>query len=299
MSDAHVGGEQEVTYDQLKTLSIFKDVRYEKVDLRALPGSIVLRRFAAGEVICVQDEPGYTAFYILTAQEASGLGLPDANSLLARRANMPDDRVVSVTREGRGRDAKRDSVYIGAGELFGEMSCLYRVPRSATVRAERDCYVLEFLRNVLDKINTGSFRTQLDDVYRKRFLELHLRNLELFRNLPDSAYAELKDGVELLSFTPGELIIDEHDRPNGLFIIRSGFVKIVKNQSALLGMNSIVDWSAFMTALSTKLSPLPAWGEGRPWRGRMKRRRSRRRKRTTRSARASSIDGCWSRCSPA
>src|SRR5262245_56221285 len=35
------------------------------------------------------------------------------------------------------------------GDLFGEMSCLFRTPRSATVKAERDCYMLEFLRNIL------------------------------------------------------------------------------------------------------------------------------------------------------
>jgi Fe-S-cluster-containing dehydrogenase component/CRP-like cAMP-binding protein len=109
--------------------------------------------------------------------------------------------------------------------------------------------VLEFLRNVLDKINTGSFRNQLDEIYRKRFLELHLRNLELFRNLSDKDYAALCEGVELKSLVPGDLIIDEHDRPDGLYIIRSGFVKIVKNESTLLGKETITDWPAFTAAL--------------------------------------------------
>ncbi len=257
VSDAHVGNELEITYEQLKTISIFKDVKYERVDLRALPGTIVLRRYTAGEDICLEDDPGYTAFYVLTAKEIVDLNLPESGA-------GADDRVISVSRAGQ-----RESVFMGEGELFGEMSCLYRVPRSATVRAERPCYVLEFLRNVLDKINTGPFRNQLDEVYRKRFLELHLRNLELFRHLPDAAYAELKEGVELRSVMPGELIIDEHDRPDGLYIIRSGFVKIVKNQSALLGKEAITDWPAFWAALpvQSKLwalicSPLNS-GEGR------------------------------------
>ncbi len=237
VSDAQTGA-GEITYEQLKTISIFKDVKYERVDLRALPGTIVLRRFSAGEEICVEDDPGYTAFYVLTAKESDDLKL-------ATLPAGPSDRVVSVT-----RGKQRDGVHIGEGELFGEMSCLYRVPRSATVRAVRDCYVLEFLRNVLDKINTGSFRDRLDEIYRKRFLELQLRNLELFRNLSDAAYAELRDGVELQAVMPGALIIDEHDRPDGLYIIRSGFVKIVKNQSALLGKSSIGDWPAFGTALA-------------------------------------------------
>jgi Fe-S-cluster-containing dehydrogenase component/CRP-like cAMP-binding protein len=245
VSDAQTGA-GEITYEQLKAISIFKDVKYERVDLRALPGTIVLRRYAAGEEICVENDPGYTAFYVLTAKESDDLNLPAL-------ASGPSERVVSVT-----RGKQRDGVHIGEGELFGELSCLYRVPRSATVRAVRACYVLEFLRNVLDKINTGSFRDRLDEIYRKRFLELQLRNLELFRNLSDAAYAELRDGVELQAVMPGALIIDEHDRPDGLYIIRSGFVKIVKNQSALLGKDTIVDWPAFATALAAhaKLSAL-------------------------------------------
>ncbi len=160
--------------------------------------------------------------------------------------------MLAISRETKSPSKKASAtgtVYMGEGELFGELSCLYRIPRSATVRAECACYVLEFLRNVLDKINTGPFRNQLDDIYKKRFLELQLRNLELFRNLSEAAYAKLRDGVELKTLLPGELIFDEHDRPDGLYIIRSGFVKIVKNMSALLGEESISDWPGFHAAL--------------------------------------------------
>ena len=38
------------------------------------------------------------------------------------------------------------------GELFGEMACMTRMPRAATVRADRDLYLLEMLGNVLDMI---------------------------------------------------------------------------------------------------------------------------------------------------
>jgi Fe-S-cluster-containing dehydrogenase component/CRP-like cAMP-binding protein len=247
VSDAQTGAGNDITYEQLKTISIFKDVKYERVDLRALPGTIVLRRFAAGEDICVEDDPGYTAYYVLTDKESTILNLPPLSA-----SDAPSERVLGV-RRGAVSVAKHkqesDTVFMGQGELFGEMSCLYRIPRSATVRAERDCYVLEFLRNVLDKINTGPFRNQLDDIYKKRFLELHLRKLELFRNLSDGAYAELREGVELRTLMPGELIFDEHDRPDGLYIIRSGFVRIVKNTSALLGKDSIADWAGLWSAL--------------------------------------------------
>src|SRR5262249_16272491 len=121
VSDAHHGAEQEITYEQLKAVSIFKDVKYERIDLPALPGTIVVRRFRSGEDICVEDEPGYTAYYVLTAQEIADLKLPEAN------ATASGERVVSVRRGKAG-----NPVYMNEGELFGEMSCLYRIPRSAT-----------------------------------------------------------------------------------------------------------------------------------------------------------------------
>src|SRR5579862_5395565 len=89
VSDAQASGE--ITYEQLKTISIFKDVKYERIDLRALPGTIVLRRFTAGEDICVQDNPGYTAFYVLTAKEITDLKLATLPTAGA------SEKVVSVT----------------------------------------------------------------------------------------------------------------------------------------------------------------------------------------------------------
>src|SRR5262249_35991463 len=91
VSDAQTGAGGDITYEQLKTVSIFKDVKYERVDLRALPGTIVLRRFAAGEEICVQDNPGYTAFYVLTAKEIAALNLSPLSG-------GPEEHVLAVTR---------------------------------------------------------------------------------------------------------------------------------------------------------------------------------------------------------
>ena len=70
---------------------------------------------------------------------------------------------------------------LGPGDLFGEMTCMSFYPRSATVRAETDCTMLEMLRNVLDILQRNkTFRAQMDETYRRRALELHLRNVPLF-----------------------------------------------------------------------------------------------------------------------
>src|SRR5207245_1149955 len=57
--------------------------------------------------------------------------------------------------------------FLYEGELFGEMSCLYRTPRSATIVATRDCYMLEMLRNILDQLQKDpAYKARTDELYR-------------------------------------------------------------------------------------------------------------------------------------
>jgi CRP-like cAMP-binding protein len=136
------------------------------------------------------------------------------------------------------------------GELFGEMSCLYRTPRSATVVARRDCYVLELLRNILDQIQKDpAYKARSDEVYKKRVLDLHLRKLSLFSDLNDAEFGEIRDSVELVNFEPGSLIFDEGERSDSLYIVRSGLVKIVKNISSLVDQNDVADWPLLIVNL--------------------------------------------------
>jgi len=57
-------------------------------------------------------------------------------------------------------------------------------PRSATVRAESDVAAYEMLRNVLDIMQKNkTFRAQVDQNYRRRALENHLRGVPMFSEL--------------------------------------------------------------------------------------------------------------------
>jgi CRP-like cAMP-binding protein/Fe-S-cluster-containing hydrogenase component 2 len=136
------------------------------------------------------------------------------------------------------------------GELFGEMSCLYRSPRSATVVAKRDCYMLELLRNILDQIQRDpAYKARSDAVYKQRVLDLHLRKLSIFGVLNDEEFKEVKDSVELVSFEPGTLVFDEGERSDSLYIVRSGLVKVVKNISSLIDQNDVADWPTLLANL--------------------------------------------------
>ncbi len=116
------------------------------------------------------------------------------------------------------------------GDLFGEMSCMNRAPRSATVLAERDCYLLEMLRNVLDMLhNDPAYKERMDAVYKKRVLESHIRRLSIFEDLSDAEFTTLRDAIELIEVPTGGMIFEQFDPSESFFVIRSGLVKVVAN----------------------------------------------------------------------
>ena len=116
------------------------------------------------------------------------------------------------------------------GDLFGEMSCLNRAPRSATVIADDNCYMLEMLRNVLDMLHKDPvYKTRMDGIYRKRVLEGHIRRLSIFEEMSDAEYSKLQDAIELIEVPTGDLIFEQFDSSDAFYVIRSGLVKVVVN----------------------------------------------------------------------
>src|SRR5438445_11981297 len=59
------------SYDLLKELSCFEARVLDA--LRNFTGTIIIRYFRKNEIICYQDDPGYTAFYILKKDEIQKL----------------------------------------------------------------------------------------------------------------------------------------------------------------------------------------------------------------------------------
>src|SRR5205085_3032898 len=118
---------------------------------------------------------------------------------------------------------------LGAGDLFGEMTCMSFQPRSATVRATTPAVVLEMLRNVLDILQKNkTFRAELDRKYRQRALETHIRSVPAFAVLTQEFIAYLRDRVELIRYSPGETIVRQGDQADAFYLVRLGFVKVTE-----------------------------------------------------------------------
>ena len=212
-------------------------------------GAIVKRRFDKGELICKEGDFGSTAFFILEGKARVSISSPIAHVKTQGGAQGFFKRLTSTLapresdkrdEEARDRtipiDASVDLSYenpvaeLGTGDLFGEMTCMNFYPRSATVRAESQVVAYEMLRNVLDiMLKNKSFRAQVDQNYRKRALENHLRGVPMFADLSTDFIEHLKESVELVRFAPGQVIARQGDAADSFYLVRIGFVKISEN----------------------------------------------------------------------
>jgi CRP-like cAMP-binding protein/Fe-S-cluster-containing dehydrogenase component len=237
-------GTQSLTAEELHRLPVFAGVSGTFLELNR--GAIVKRRFRQGEVICREGEFGSTAFYIVEGQAEVAISTPIAHVKTKGGGQGFFKRLSSVLvgreedkreEEARDRtipiDAPVDLAYgnpvaeLGPGDLFGEMTCMNFYPRSATVRAKTDVVAFEMLRNVLDiMMKNKTFRAQLDENYRRRALETHLRGVPMFAELSPDFIERLKGGVELVRYAPGQVIARQGEAADSFYLVRIGFVKI-------------------------------------------------------------------------
>ena len=233
--------------EELLQIPVFKGVSGTFLEMNR--GAIVKRRFRKGELICKEGDFGSTAFYILEGQAQVSISSPIAHVKTDGGAKGFFKKLTSslVTREEEKRDEERrdrtipidasvDLAYgnpvaeLGPGDLFGEMTCMNFYPRSATVRAESDVVAYEMLRNVLDiMLKNKTFRAQIDQNYRRRALENHLRGVPMFADLSPDFIEHLKESVELQRYAPGQIISRQGDPADCFYLVRIGFVKISEN----------------------------------------------------------------------
>ena len=233
--------------EELLQIPVFKGVSGTFLELNR--GAIVKRRFRKGEVICREGEFGSTAFFIVEGRARVSISSPIAHVKTQGGAKGFFKRLTS-TLVGRDEDKREDEARdrtipidasvdlsygnpvaeLGPGDLFGEMTCMNFYPRSATVVAESDVVAYEMLRNVLDiMLKNKTFRAQLDETYRRRALENHLRGVPMFADLSAEFIAHLKESVELQRFAPGQTIVQQGEAADSFYLVRIGFVKVSEN----------------------------------------------------------------------
>jgi CRP-like cAMP-binding protein/Fe-S-cluster-containing dehydrogenase component len=253
----------QIPADELVKHPLFEEVSHPF--LRFNEGSVVRQRFKKGDVICREGEFGATAFLIETGKVKIFLQTP-LKHVKSRKGKadkgswglfglLQSISTGLVKRSEDQREEESSTRYIPvdapvslrydnpvatleAGDIFGEMSCMNNYPRSATVVAEEDCTCLEMLRNVLYILQRNKkSRAWLDERYRSRSIENHLRSVTLFADMfseeePFRRFVDfLRPRVELRQCTPGEVIVRQGSPADHFYLVRVGFIKVSQQRS--------------------------------------------------------------------
>ena len=250
-----------------------------------LQHDVRLRRFRPGEIVVREGDYGTSAFMILSgsvrvvleslpatvlgrrettrknffkvlAQIWGGGKEPESfrpsqlkqDSRVAARKGDDDQVKVFLQDVPRILDENKTAV-LEAGEFFGEIAALSRMPRTATIFAQaEDTELLEIrwqgLRDLMRYDN--HLHDHIDAIYRTRALSSALREVPIFSHLSDEDLKKVGDQTEFATYgdydwsgdykrlaqsggaaqKPESVIAQEGDYPNGVIVIRAGFARL-------------------------------------------------------------------------
>jgi len=251
-----------VTAEELSRYSLFAGI--PKKFLQFNGAAVVRRTLQPGQTLCTEGEYGSTAFVILSGEfevfitsqrgavrnrVADGIwglfgGIKTVIEAVGGKARLSDLAGASLDDQQR--------ILVDADDvIIGEMTCLNRYPRSATVVATQPSEVLEIKRNILYMLQRNSAsREILDQKYRSRSLSNRLQSLPILEPLEENvrkkAAEALRDRVDLISVEPGQTIFEQGDPADHYYIIRLGFVKVSQTfQGTERVLNYLAPGSAF------------------------------------------------------
>lgn len=168
---------------------------------------LTFRRVDAGEVILREGDAGKSIFVL-----ASGKA-----------------RVV----KGHGSPKPLELATLDDGAFFGEMALLNGAPRVASVVALEDSEVLELTEALLRDLTARhpTVGVSLKKFYRQRLLSNVMAISPLFKAFDKGDRKMLVEKFKLREVTPGESIIKEGEKPDGLYVIMHGTALVTKKDA--------------------------------------------------------------------
>jgi CRP-like cAMP-binding protein/Fe-S-cluster-containing hydrogenase component 2 len=187
----------------LLQLPLFEGV--SKSDLRRLLLKITLRQLSAGEVLCREGEFHERLYVILDGAV---------------------EQTVAATLTGEAEQI----LVLGAGSFHGELAVLADQAEQFTVTALQPSTVIEIPKAPLYQFMEQSepFRERMDALYNRRAMWTYARSSPVLEALPEDALRAMLQEAEILSLKAGDTLVKEGDKPEAMYLVRSGFLRVAR-----------------------------------------------------------------------
>jgi CRP-like cAMP-binding protein/Fe-S-cluster-containing hydrogenase component 2 len=118
------------------------------------------------------------------------------------------------------------------GDFFGDMNPRTTQASDVTITATTDGVLLELSKPLLQTVLKASPRAQslVDRTYNDRTLRSELRSVGLFEGFGSDDLDHLTKTVTVLRYDKDAVIVQEGDEGDAFYLVRSGFVKILKRR---------------------------------------------------------------------
>ena len=118
------------------------------------------------------------------------------------------------------------------GDFFGDRNPLISQLSTVTITATTDCVVLEVQKPLLQTILKASPYAQslVDRTYNDRTLRSELRGVSLFEGFGSDELDQLTKTTTVVRYPESSVIVQEGDEGDAFYLVRSGFVKIMKQR---------------------------------------------------------------------
>lgn len=118
--------------------------------------------------------------------------------------------------------------HLRQGELFGEISALFKIPRISTVTVSKPSVLLEIPGDIFEEVinNRPTLRDAVIQRYQTRITDTALRAVSLFRHLPSSTLTTLIEESAVMDIPAGAPIVEKGERGDALYIILYGTARV-------------------------------------------------------------------------
>lgn len=218
----------------LKHFEIFE--KYDDKFLQEISHDISVARWKPGAILFEEGNYIDLAFYIVEGQVEVYVNKVQRGKKHTSHLNM---QVGRKKRSGKGvmflsvmdfNLPVHGRMRLGAGDILGEIGALSGWPQSVTARAISECVLVQIRLPALRRMRDEAphLKEWTDKIYRERYLALELQQSPFFRNCHGDFLDALAQKVELISCRKNAAITQQGEPADALFIVRSGFVKLLE-----------------------------------------------------------------------